>query len=104
MLLLCTGSSDTANFPGSAAFCRIFHSESWAILNPFLKKFYPDQKVSTTSSSLRVTMWFVFRAPADRFFEPVSPNANLLANTLISIQKSRRFFANLAYESVARAK
>jgi hypothetical protein len=49
-------------------------------------------------------MSFVFRAPADRFFEPVSPNANLLANTLISIQKSRRFFANLAYESVARAK
>jgi hypothetical protein len=28
----------------------------------------------------------------------------LLANTPISIQKSRRFFANLAYESVARAK
>jgi hypothetical protein len=34
----------------------------------------------------------------------VPPNANLLANPRISIQKSRRFFANLAYESVARAK
>jgi hypothetical protein len=50
----------------------------------------------------RITAWFVFRAPGERFIEWRQRRDKFFAN-IASIQKSRWFFANLARESIVQA-
>jgi len=85
---------DTGKFFWVSGFLQKFHSESWAILNPFLKKISSrggSQHDQPRSSTSRRGSFFAL--PPIASLNGVSED-KLLANTLISIQKSRRFFAN----------
>jgi len=96
--------ANTANLHILSAFER----RSVAGLGPpqilFRKKLAPQEAIHDHFRFFASLRGWFFALPASVSLNGVSGETNFLANILDNIQKSRRFFANLACESVVQAK